>query len=99
MTNSKLINETVIARINYAGVFMGVLDYVDDDIVRLTDVRRIYRWRGALSVTDMAKNGLIGGEITEPCAMVEFNRQNLIEINKCSEDAVNSIKQIKPWKL
>lgn len=99
MTKSKLINETVIARINYAGVFMGKLEYIDDDIVRLTDVRRIYRWRGALSVTDMAQNGLAGGNITEPCDVVEFNRQNLVEINKCSKVAVNTIKQIKPWKL
>lgn len=96
-SNSNLINETVIARVNYAGVFMGILAHIDTDIVRLKDVRRIYEWRGALSVTDMAAKGLTGGKITSPCSEVEFNRSNLIELNKCSEEAAQKITQITPW--
>lgn len=97
MTKSSLINRTVIARINYAGVFMGILAYIDNDIVRLKNVRRIYEWQGALSVTDMAAKGLTGGKITVPCSEVEFNRANLVELNKCSIKAAHKITQIKPW--
>lgn len=97
MTQSILINETVIARIDRAGVFMGKLDHIDSDIVRLKDVRRIYTWSGALSVTDMAQKGIAGGKVTAPCEVVEFNRSNLVELNKCSDDAVESITSIKPW--
>lgn len=96
-TNSALINETVIARIERAGVFMGTLAHIDSDIVRLINVRRIYSWQGALSVTDMASNGIKGGKITKPCDVVEFNRAALIEINKCSDKAVECITAIKPW--
>lgn len=96
-TNSALINETVIARIERAGVFMGTLAHIDSDIVRLTNVRRIYSWQGALSVTDIASNGIKGGRITKPCDVVEFNRSALIEINKCSDKAAECITAIKPW--
>ena len=96
-TKSALINEAVIARIERAGVFMGILAHIDSDIVRLTNVRRIYTWQGALSVTDMASNGIKGGNITKPCDEVEFNRTALAEINKCSDKAAECITAIKPW--
>ena len=96
-TKSALTNETVIARIDRAGVFMGTLAHIDSDIVRLTNVRRIYYWQGALSVTDMANNGIEGGKVTKPCEVVEFNRSGLIEINKCSNKAAKCITKIKPW--
>lgn len=96
-TKSALINETVIARIDRAGVFMGTLAHIDSDIVRLTTVRRIYYWQGALSVTDMASNGIKGGKVTKPCDVVEFNRSALTEINKCSDKAAKCITAIKPW--
>ena len=96
-TESALINETVIARMYRAGVFMGILAHIDSDIVRLTNVRRIYYWQGALSVTDMASNGIKGGKVTKPCDVVEFNRSALVEINKCSDKAAECITAIKPW--
>ena len=96
-TKSTLINETVIARIDRAGVFMGTLAHIDSDIVRLTNVRRIYYWHGALSATDMASNGIKGGKVTKPCEVVEFNRSALVEINKCSDKAAECITAIMPW--
>lgn len=97
-TKSELINKTVIARIERAGVFMGVLDYIDGDIVRLKDVRRIYYWEGALSVTDMAVNGITSGKVTVAVGVAEFNRSALVEINECTEKAVEKIKTIAPWR-
>ena len=97
-TKSELINKTVIARIERAGVFMGVLDYIDGDIVRLKDVRRIYYWEGALSVTDMAVNGIRRGRVTVAVGVAEFNRGELIEINECTEKAVERFKAIAPWR-
>lgn len=51
-TKSTLINETVIARIERACVFMGILAHIDSDIVRLTNVRRIYSWQGAKNLAN-----------------------------------------------
>lgn len=96
-TKTSLANQTVIARIDRAGVFMGTLAHIDSDIVRLTNVRRIYYWQGALSVTDIASNGIKSGKVTKPCDVVEFNRSGLVEINKCSDKAAKCITEIKPW--
>lgn len=97
-TKSELINKTVIARIERAGVFMGALDYIDGDIVRLKDVRRIYYWMGALSVTDMAVNGITSGKVTVAVGVAEFNRSALVELNECTEKAIKKIKAIAPWR-
>lgn len=95
---TNLIDKKVIARINRAGVFYGVLDYWDDGIIRLKDVRRIYRWQGALSVTDMAANGISNAsKVTHPCSEVEFVSREVIEVNECSDIAGKKIEGIKTW--
>lgn len=95
--NTSLLNKKIIARIDRAGVFHGTLDYIDNDIIRLKDARRIYYWEGAISVTDMAVNGLTGGRITTPVSTVEFMRDKIVELNECSEQASTSIESIKVW--
>ena len=96
--NTLLLNKRVIARIDRAGVFHGTLDYIDNEIIRLKDTRRIYYWNGALSVTDMAAKGLTGGRISIPVTTVEFMSDKIVEINECSDEATKSIESIKPWK-
>ena len=96
--NSALLNKNIIARIDKAGVFHGRLDYIDEQIIRLKDVRRIYQWNGALSVTDMAVNGITGGKVTIPVSTVEFISNNIIELNECSDEATEAIIAITPWK-
>lgn len=95
---TELINKEIIARIERAGVFHGTLDYLDTEIIRMKNVRRIYSWEGALSVTDMAVNGISRGKITPPVSVVEFMSNNIIELNKCSEKATRSIESIQTWK-
>ena len=95
---TNLIGKKVIARINRAGVYHGVLDYWDDGIIRLKDVRLIYRWQGALSVTDMAANGIgNASKVTHPCGEVEFLCREVIEVNECSDIASKKIEGIKAW--
>ena len=96
--NTELIGKKIIARIDRAGVFHGTLDHIDNDIIRMTDTRRIYYWNGALSVTDMAANGLTGGKISAPVTKVEFMTDKVIELNECSDNANISIESIKVWK-
>ena len=96
--NSELIGKKIIARIERAGVFHGTLDYIDNEIIRLKDARRIYYWDGALSVTDMAAKGITGGKVTIPVTTVEFMSDNIVELNECIKYASKSIETIKPWK-
>lgn len=96
--NTELLNKKVIARIERAGVFHGTLDYIDNEIMRLKDARRIYYWEGALSVTDMASRGLTSGKISAPVSKVEFLTDKVIELNECSGDASRSIEAVRVWK-
>ena len=96
--NTELLGKKIIARIDRAGVFHGTLDHIDNEIIRLKDARRIYYWNGALSVTDIAANGITGGKVTIPVTTVEFMSDNVVELNECSEEASKSIEAIKPWK-
>lgn len=96
--NTELLNKKIIARIDRAGVFHGTLDHIDNDILRLKDARRIYYWEGALSVTDMASQGLTSGKISAPVSTVEFMREKIVELNECSAEASTSIEAIKVWK-
>ena len=96
--NTSLLNKKIIARIDRAGVFHGTLDFIDNEIIRLKDARRIYYWNGALSVTDIAAKGITGGKLTIPVSTVEFMSDKIVELNECSDEASKSIESIKPWK-
>lgn len=98
-TNSALIGKKIIARIERAGVFHGILDYKDAEITRMKDVRRIYYWKGALSVTDMAVNGILNdSQVTIPASVVEFETPQVVELIECSNISSEIIENIKPWK-
>ena len=96
--NTQLLGKKIIARIERAGVFHGTLDYIDNEIIRMKDARRIYYWSGALSVTDMAAKGITGGKVTIPVSTVEFMSDKIVELNECAAEATKSIEAIKPWK-
>ena len=96
--NTSLLNKKIIARIDRAGVFHGTLDYIDTEIIRLKDARRIYYWNGALSVTDIAAKGITGGKVTIPVNTVEFMSDKIVELNECSDESTKAIESIKPWK-
>lgn len=96
--NTSLLNKRIIARIDRAGVFYGTLDYIDSEIIRLKDTRRIYFWNGAMSVTDMAAKGITGGKVTIPVTSVEFMTDKVVELNECSNEAVKSIEAIEAWR-
>lgn len=95
---SNLIGKKVIARIDRAGVFHGILTAKDAETTTMSDVRRIYYWRGALSVTDMSVTGVAeGSKVTVPAKCVEFETAKVIELIECSAEASKSIESIKSW--
>jgi len=99
----KLIGKKVIIRSYGAGVFFGTLNEAekteDKWTVELLDCRRLWRWAGACSITQLAVDGVRRPEecmftITEPSIVVS----SVIEIHGCSDSSVNSIEGVKEWK-
>lgn len=99
----KLIGKQVIIRSFGAGVFFGTLNEVekcnDNWTVELFNCRRIWKWAGACSITQLAVDGTKDPDgccftITEPSIVVS----SVIEIHGCTDKAIKSIMAVKEWK-
>ena len=89
-----------IVRADRAGVFAGNIKEREGSEVTMTNVRRLWYWEGAASLSQMAVDGVSrpGGckfTVTVP----EMVILGVIEIIPCSEKAEESIKAVKEWKV
>ena len=99
----KLIGKRVIIRADRAGAFYGTLAEVESNgnelQVELRDLRRLWYWDGACSLTQLAVEGT-----TEPDECKFTVRQasavivGVVEILPCSDVACESIEAVEEWK-
>lgn len=94
--------EKVIIRTNKAGIFFGEIASLDEvnQVARLTNVRRLWYWSGAASLSQMCMEGVKFPEnckfsMTVP-SMTVFG---VIEVLPCTEKAVKSIEGVGIWKI
>lgn len=100
MTNNK--GKKCIIRTNRAGVFYGTLADFDEAtrIAELHNVRRLWYWDGAASLSQLANEG-----VSKPrdCKFTVYVQQmqvmEVIEIIPCTEDAIKNIESVKEWKM
>ena len=99
----EVIGKKVIIRANSAGVFFGTVKEVNDTPagreVVLNDSRRIWRWYGAASISQLAMEGTKEPDrcmftVTVP----EHSVIQVIEIIPCTDEAVKSIESVKVWR-
>lgn len=83
----KMLNEIVIVRTYSAGVHVGRLASRDGREVVLADARRIWRWRGANTLHELARFGAAEEwtRISEP--VPEILLTEAIEVIPCSSEA------------
>ena len=98
-----LIGKKVIIRSYGAGVFFGTLNEAepteDKWTVELLDCRRLWKWTGACSITQLAVDGTKDPQncnftITEKSIVVS----SVIEIHPCTEQSIISIEAVREWK-
>lgn len=67
-----MIGQFVVVRAHYAGVHCGVLEAMDGKTLTLKDARRIWRWRGANTLNEVATKGVSPDytRISEPVAQI-----------------------------
>lgn len=88
-----------IIRADRAGVFFGHISERDGSEVTMTDVRRIWYWDGAASLSQLAVDGVLNPKNCKFTVCVdEMVILGVIEIIPCTEKAIKSIKDVKPWK-
>lgn len=94
-----MIGKYVIVRADRAGVFAGILKEKNGTEVILTDCRRIWRWYGAASISQLAVDGTSKpGECMFPTPVSEICITGVIEIIPTTEKAEKSIREVPIWK-
>jgi hypothetical protein len=87
----------VIVRTYSAGVHYGELLFANEKVVTLGQARRIWYWRGANTLNEIANHGvdIEGSRISE--AVEQIVLTEAIEIIPCTADAVLNLENAK-WK-
>jgi hypothetical protein len=89
-----------IVRADRAGVFFGHIKERTGSEVTMTDVRRIWHWDGAASLSQLAMEGVKKPQNCKFTVVVpEMTILGVIEFIPCSDDAVSCIKKVPIWKV
>ena len=89
----------VIVRTFSAGVFAGELESRNGQEVVLRNARRIWYWKGAASLSQLATDGSSQpNQCKFPCEVDRVELLQAIEILDVTEKAKNSIKGVPVWK-
>jgi hypothetical protein len=93
------VNQKYIVRSDRAGVFYGEIKERNGSEVTMTDVRRLWYWAGAASLSQLA---LEGTKKPRDCRFTvtvpEITILGVIEIIPCDKEAVNSIEGVTAWR-
>lgn len=88
-----------IIRCKDAGVFFGHVKERNGSEAVLTDVRRIWYWNGAASISQMAMEGVSQPKMCKFSVTVpEMIVLGVIELIPCTEAAVESIRGVAVWR-
>jgi hypothetical protein len=89
----------VIVRTHSAGVFAGIFESRNGQEVVLRDARRLWYWKGAASLSQMAIDGVSKpAECKFPEAVPRVELLQAIEILDVSDKARASIAGVIPWR-
>lgn len=88
-----------IVRTYSAGVFAGYVESRNGQEVVIKDVRRIWYWDGANSLSQLAKDGTSKPKNCKFAVKVDkIEVLEAIEIIECTEKAKKSIEGVEEWK-
>lgn len=92
-------NRFYIVRADRAGVFFGHIKERVGSEVTMTNVRRLWYWSGACSLSQLAVDGVKNpGECKFTVIVPEMTILGVIEIIPANEAAVKSIEAVQTWK-
>jgi len=89
----------VIVRTYSAGVFAGYLKSRTGKAVKLIDVRRLWYWKGAASLSQLAMEGVTNpNECKFPCKVSQIELTEAIEVLGVTKRAQSCIEGVPIWK-
>lgn len=90
-----------IVRADGAGVFFGnvVEENEQSKTVVMTDVKRLWYWSGASSLSELAEHGVARpSDCKFTCNVSKIKVYNVLEILDVTDKAEASINGVKEWK-
>lgn len=94
-----MMNKKVIVRGDRSGVFFGTLVKKEGCEVTLENCRRLWYWAGAASISQLAVDGTTRAEDCKFTVVVSnVVILDAIEINLCSEKAIENLEGVEAWK-
>jgi len=91
-------SEKKIVRTYSAGVFFGEIESRNGMEVVMVNVRRLWYWSGAASLSQLAIEGTSKPNLCKfPCVENRKELMQAIEILDCTEKAIKSIEGVKVW--
>jgi len=93
-----IVGRYCMVRTYSAGVFAGTVVSRDGKEVALTDARRIWYWKGAASLSQLATTGTSAPKQCKfPAAVAEVLLTEVIEIIPITDAAKASIAKVPEW--
>ncbi len=87
-----------IVRTYSAGVFYGTIESRNGKEVVMTNARRLWRWAGAASLSELAVRGTSNPkECMFPVAVPRVELMEAIEILDVTEEAQKSLEAVPVW--
>ena len=92
-------NQKYIVRADRAGVFFGEIISRNGSEVEMANVRRIWYWAGAASLSQLAMEGVQNPRDSKFTIIVnQMTILGVIEIIPCTDKAVKNIENVAVWK-
>lgn len=97
-TNNILIGKKCVIRTMSAGVFFGTLVMDNNEIVIINNSRMLWGWKGALSVMDIAENGVNPDGCKFSVTTAGNHRiTGVLQTIEASHRAIISIEGVAAW--
>lgn len=100
LSRKRMNMEKYIVRGDRSGVFFGEILKREGREVTMKNVRRLWYWDGAASISQLAKSGTVAPENCKFTVSVDtVIILDAIEIDECTEAAIASIEGVTAWTL
>lgn len=93
------LNEKYLVRCDRSGVFYGTLVELEGQRAKIKDARKIFYWDGAACLEQLAMEGTKRPDICKFTMIVdEIEVFDLIQLLKCTSNAILNIEAVNEWK-
>lgn len=85
-----------------AGVHFGTVSYISDVTskeILLTNCKRLYKWEGALSLSEVSTTGINPKGTIISAKVPEIYLTEVIEIIPISDEANKTFEQVPPYQI